>query len=115
MSGPDLQAVVVGAGAAGLSAALELRSRGLETLLLDSGDRPGGVMRSDRQSGFLFERGPNTLMVKGPALFRSTDSRRGRRVGRKRLPPPSLRPFTTPTVSDHPADRCRLRWPAIDC
>ena len=25
-------------------------------------------MRSDRKSGFLFERGPNTLMVKGPAL-----------------------------------------------
>jgi oxygen-dependent protoporphyrinogen oxidase len=68
MSGADLQAVVVGAGAAGLSAALELRRRGHETLLLDSGDRPGGVMRSDRKSGFLFERGPNTLMVKGPAL-----------------------------------------------
>ena len=28
MSGPDLQVVVVGAGAAGLAAALELRSRG---------------------------------------------------------------------------------------
>ncbi len=68
MSGPDLQAIVVGAGAAGLSAALELRRRGHETLLLDSGDRPGGVMRSDRKSGFLFERGPNTMMVKGPAL-----------------------------------------------
>jgi oxygen-dependent protoporphyrinogen oxidase len=68
MSGPDLQAVVVGAGAAGLAAALELRSRGHETLLLDAGDRPGGVMRSDRQSGCLFERGPNTMMVKGPAL-----------------------------------------------
>ena len=68
MSGPDLQAVVVGAGVAGLTAALELQSRGHQTLLLDSGDRPGGVMRSDRKSGFLFERGPNTIMVKGPAL-----------------------------------------------
>jgi oxygen-dependent protoporphyrinogen oxidase len=37
-------------------------------LLVDSGDRPGGVMRSDRKSGFLFERGPNTMMVKAPAL-----------------------------------------------
>jgi len=68
MSGPDLQAVVIGAGAAGLAAALELRSQGHEVLLLDAGDRPGGVMRSDRESGFLFERGPNTMMVKGPAL-----------------------------------------------
>jgi oxygen-dependent protoporphyrinogen oxidase len=68
MSGADLQAVVVGAGAAGLAAALDLRRRGCETLLLDPGDRPGGVMRSDRSNGFLFERGPNTMMVKGPAL-----------------------------------------------
>jgi oxygen-dependent protoporphyrinogen oxidase len=68
MSGPDLQVVVVGAGAAGLAAALELRNRGHEVLLLDAGDRPGGVMRSDMESGFLFERGPNTMMVKGPAL-----------------------------------------------
>jgi oxygen-dependent protoporphyrinogen oxidase len=68
MSGPDLQTVVVGAGVAGLAAALELRRRGDEALLLDAGDRPGGVMRSDRESGFLFERGPNTMMVKGPAL-----------------------------------------------
>lgn len=68
MSGPDLQAVVVGAGVAGLAAALELRGRGQETLLLDAGDRPGGVMRSDSADGFLFERGPNTIMVKGPAL-----------------------------------------------
>ena len=68
MSDPDLGAVVVGAGAAGLAAALELRSRGHEVLLLDAGDRPGGVMCSDRESGFLFERGPNTMLVKGPAL-----------------------------------------------
>jgi oxygen-dependent protoporphyrinogen oxidase len=68
MNGPDLQTVVVGAGVAGLAAALELRRRGDEALLLDAGDRPGGVMRSDRESGFLFERGPNTMMVKGPAL-----------------------------------------------
>jgi oxygen-dependent protoporphyrinogen oxidase len=68
MSGPDLQAVVVGAGVAGLAAALELSGRGRETLLLDAEDRPGGVMRSDSADGFLFERGPNTIMVKGPAL-----------------------------------------------
>jgi oxygen-dependent protoporphyrinogen oxidase len=68
MSSADQQAVVVGAGAAGLAAALELRRRGHQTLLLDSGDRPGGVMRSDREAGFLFERGPNTIMVKAPAL-----------------------------------------------
>lgn len=68
MNGPDLEAVVIGAGAAGLAAALELRSRGRELLVLDAGDRPGGVMRTDRESGFLFERGPNTMLVKGPAL-----------------------------------------------
>lgn len=68
MAVAELQEVVVGAGAAGLAAALELRGRGHDVLIVDAGDRPGGVMRTDRESGFLFERGPNTLMVKGPAL-----------------------------------------------
>jgi oxygen-dependent protoporphyrinogen oxidase len=61
-----LGAVVVGAGAAGLAAALDLRRRGREVLVLEAGDRPGGVMRSDAQGGFLFERGPNALRAPAP-------------------------------------------------
>jgi len=49
-------AVVVGAGAAGLSAALTLRERGLEPLLIDADDRPGGKLGTESQRGFLIER-----------------------------------------------------------
>ena len=70
MSGgaPEVEVAVVGAGAAGLAAALELRSRGADVALLDAGDAPGGVMRSEAAGGFLFERGPNALLVKPAAL-----------------------------------------------
>jgi protoporphyrinogen/coproporphyrinogen III oxidase len=47
--------VVVGAGAAGLSAALALRERGLEPLVLESEDRAGGKLRTESCRGFLLE------------------------------------------------------------
>ena len=67
-STPEVDAIVVGAGVAGLAAALRLQASGAEVLVLDASDRPGGVMRTDHVSGFVVERGPNTLQVKGPML-----------------------------------------------
>jgi len=64
----EVEVAVVGAGAAGLAAALELRARGADVALLEAGDAPGGVMRSERAQGFLFERGPNAFQVKPAAL-----------------------------------------------
>jgi oxygen-dependent protoporphyrinogen oxidase len=65
--GPDVEVVVIGAGAAGLGAAAALHAGGREVLVLDAGDRPGGVMRSDRIDGFLIERGPNTTRIPADA------------------------------------------------
>jgi oxygen-dependent protoporphyrinogen oxidase len=65
---PDIGAVVVGGGIAGLAAALELQYDGSEVLVLDAADRPGGVMRTDHVAGYVVERGPNTLQVKAPML-----------------------------------------------
>ena len=53
--------VVVGAGLSGLAAALASERRGEETLLLETSDRPGGVVRSERRAGYLLELGPNTV------------------------------------------------------
>jgi len=58
----------VGAGAAGLGAALELQQTIDEVVVIDAGDRPGGVMRTDHTQGFVIERGPNTFQAKGPML-----------------------------------------------
>jgi len=59
---------VIGAGIAGLAAALELQREVPEVYVLDASDRPGGVMRTDHASGYVVERGPNTFLVKAPLL-----------------------------------------------
>ena len=55
--------LVVGAGVAGLGAALELERGGTDVLVVDEGDAPGGVMRTDSVKGFRIERGPNTIRI----------------------------------------------------
>jgi len=59
---------VVGAGIAGLAAAVELQKHVREVLVIDPADRPGGVMRTDHVGGYVVERGPNTFSVKAPML-----------------------------------------------
>src|SRR5262245_25513189 len=68
MGVPEVDALVAGAGIAGLAAALELQSRGREVLVLDPLDRPGGVLRTDPGAGYVVERGANSAMVKAPML-----------------------------------------------
>ncbi len=68
MTTADVGAVVVGAGIAGLAAALELQESVREVFVVDAGDRPGGVLRTDHVSGYVIERGPNTIQVKAPML-----------------------------------------------
>ncbi len=49
--------VVVGAGIAGLSAALRLRNAGAEVTVFESSDRVGGRTSSETHDGYLYERG----------------------------------------------------------
>ncbi len=65
---PQVDSIVIGAGIAGLAAALTLQEAGREVLVIDPSDRPGGVMRTDHVSGYVIERGPQTTLVKGPML-----------------------------------------------
>ena len=67
-STPEVGAVVVGGGIAGLAAALALQRQVSEVLVVDSSDRPGGVMRTDHVEGYVVERGPNTFQAKAPML-----------------------------------------------
>ena len=66
MTTADVGTIVVGAGIAGLAAALELQRANTDVLVLDPADRPGGVMRTDHVQGYVIERGPNTFQVKPP-------------------------------------------------
>jgi oxygen-dependent protoporphyrinogen oxidase len=54
--------IVVGAGVAGLSAALRLRELGAEVLVLEKDPRPGGRVQSIRENGFIVDRGASFLM-----------------------------------------------------
>ena len=54
--------VVVGAGVTGLTCAYRLQKLGIKTLVLESGNRVGGVIRSERINGHLVEWGPTSLL-----------------------------------------------------
>ena len=53
----EYDVVIVGAGLAGLSAALELEKFDLRILVVESSDRVGGRMKTDEVDGFLLDRG----------------------------------------------------------
>ena len=53
--------IVVGAGISGLTCAYALKKLGEHILLLESSARPGGVIQSVLESGYLFELGPQSF------------------------------------------------------
>ena len=56
---PDV--IVIGAGITGLSCAWKLQTLGVDTLVLESSKRVGGVIRTERVNGYLVEWGPSSL------------------------------------------------------
>ena len=56
-------ALVVGGGVAGMSAALHLRRRGHRVLLLEASDRLGGKLGEYRRDGFRWDTGPSLLTL----------------------------------------------------
>ncbi len=66
-------AVVIGAGLAGLSAAAHLHQAGLGTVVCEAGDEVGGRVRTDRRDGFLLDRGFQVLLPAYPELGRQVD------------------------------------------
>lgn len=66
----DKEIVVIGAGLAGLSAALTLQSAGCKVSILEASDRPGGRVASDHIDGFILDRGFQLINAKYPELQR---------------------------------------------
>jgi hypothetical protein len=54
---PNAEVLVIGAGLAGLSAAIALREAGVEVVIIEKSDSPGGRVRSDVIDGFICDRG----------------------------------------------------------
>jgi len=57
----NVDSAIIGAGISGLVAAHRLKKMGRNLLLIESGDRVGGVIQSLDAEGFLIERGPNSM------------------------------------------------------
>ncbi len=64
---------VIGAGLAGLTCAKVLHEAGVEYCVLESGEDVGGRVRSDRQQGFILDRGFQVLLDSYPTLRRHID------------------------------------------
>ena len=62
------EVLIIGAGLAGLNAAIHLQSRGAKVRVLESSDRPGGRVTSDVIDGFICDRGFQLINANYPAL-----------------------------------------------
>ena len=60
--------LIVGAGLAGLSAAIHCQSAGIDVKVIESSDRAGGRVASDVIDGFICDRGFQLINAKYPAL-----------------------------------------------
>lgn len=65
--------IVVGAGITGLSCAWWLHKLGFDTVVLESGPRVGGVIRTERVNDYLVEWGPNSFLPT-PESFKLLDA-----------------------------------------
>lgn len=58
----DDPTVVVGGGISGLAAAFRLEAAGRPVVLLEGGDRVGGLIDTEEQDGYLMEWGPHSIL-----------------------------------------------------
>jgi len=68
MQSGDKKVAIIGAGITGLTAAYELKQRGIDCVLYEATDRVGGCIKTIREDGFLVECGPNSLLDTHPDL-----------------------------------------------
>jgi phytoene dehydrogenase-like protein len=69
----EFDAVVIGAGLAGLASARDLAATGLKVKLLEAADAPGGRVRTDVVDGFRLDRGFQVLLTEYPEAKRVLD------------------------------------------
>src|SRR4051794_41930580 len=88
--GADDPVIVIGAGPAGLTAALELVRRGRAVTVLEASDTVGGISRTEVRDGGRFDIGGHRLLTKVPE---------GEEFGHEVLPHRDLPP--PPRVGGH--------------
>lgn len=116
-----VDAIVIGAGIAGIACAAELVARGADCLVLESSDKPSGRVASDKLDGCTLDRGfqvfltaypeASRLLENEPLQLLSLGARRGiRHAGAFS---PAFGPLATPTTPVETLfDKLRLAHPA---
>jgi len=66
-------AIIVGAGLAGLACACDLHEKGLSILVLEASDAVGGRARTDHFDGFVLDRGFQVLLTAYPEAQKMFD------------------------------------------
>ncbi len=59
-------AIILGGGISGLTAAYLAQQKGLDISVIEKAPNPGGPISSSREEGYLYERGPNSLLLPSP-------------------------------------------------
>lgn len=62
--------IVLGAGVTGLAAAVLLKARGEDVVVLEAADRAGGAVRTELREGYVLEHGPESIRGGAPAVRR---------------------------------------------
>ena len=68
--------LIIGAGLTGLTLAWYLKQKGIDFIIVEKEERPGGVIRTFRENGFTCEAGPNTGVLsnfESVALFQDLE------------------------------------------
>jgi oxygen-dependent protoporphyrinogen oxidase len=66
MSESQVEVAIIGGGIAGLTAAYRFANEGVRFRLFEAAPRLGGLIRTERQQGFLIDAGPDTLLSHRP-------------------------------------------------
>ncbi len=70
MAGSDFDIAIIGAGPAGLSAAIAAERAGKSTVLLEADDVPGGLTRSFERDGYTFDCSGHLLHLSNPVALK---------------------------------------------
>lgn len=74
----DNEILIIGAGLTGLSLAHFLKKTGLKASIVEKSERPGGVINTVSEDGFIFETGPNTGVLSSYELVSLFEDLKGR-------------------------------------
>ncbi len=69
--------VIIGAGITGLTAAHHLNKKNKDFVVLEKQDRVGGVIKTEKADGFIWEEGPNSALLSNPEVVRLFDDLNG--------------------------------------